>query len=176
MSEAFLGEIRIFAGDYAPKNWALCDGRVMSIRANEPLYVLLGIAHGGDGINTFNLPDLRGRIPLHQGQPNAGPQYPFGSTGGAETVGLSEKHLPTHTHVLQVSSTPGVAASPENAFSAAHRDHKVFASSSPAGSTSRLNRAALAPTGSAIQPHENMPPFLCVNFIICTNGFFPSRE
>ena len=142
----------------------------MPIAENETLFNLIGTTYGGDGQATFALPDLRGRIPIHQGN-NQGESYTVGQQAGAETTTLTVQQMPQHNHAVLASASPGFLASPAGSTFAAHRDHKAFTQGAP--SSALAPTAMLAAGGS--QPHENMPPFLCVSFIICLFGIFPSQ-
>ena len=166
MSQPYVGEIRMFGGTFAPAGWALCEGQLFSISENDTLFNLIGTTYGGDGQQTFALPDLRGRIPVHQGGFN-----PLGARGGTETTTLTVQQIPQHSHTLLASASPGFLASPASSTFAAHRDHKAFTQGAP--SSALAPTAMLAAGGS--QPHENMPPYLCVNFIISLFGVFPSQ-
>lgn len=169
MASPYVGEIRIFAGNFPPLNWAFCDGSILSIAENETLFQLIGTTYGGDGQVTFALPDLRGRIPVHLGTGPGLATVQIGEVAGQETVTLTTATLPAHTHAVQVASAVGHLASPEQAFVAAHRDDRNLggvADTAMAG-------GVLAATGGN-QPHENMPPFLGVSFIISLFGIFPS--
>ncbi len=142
----------------------------MPIAENETLFNLIGTTYGGDGQETFALPDLRGRIPIHQGN-NQGESYTVGQQAGAETTTLTVQQMPQHNHAVLASASPGFLASPAGSTFAAHRDHKAFTQGAP--SSALAPTAMLAAGGS--QPHENMPPFLCVSFIISLFGIFPSQ-
>ena len=170
MSSPYIGEIRIFAGNFAPVGWATCDGQLLAISQNDVLFQLIGTTYGGDGQQTFALPDLRGRIPVHQGQGSGLSNYVLGQNGGAESVTLTTGQLPVHTHAASAASGVGHISEPAGAVPAAHRDYPVFDSApgSPMAAT------AIA-TAGASQPHENMPPYLCINFIISLFGIFPSQ-
>lgn len=141
----------------------------MPIAENETLFNLIGTTYGGDGQETFALPDLRGRIPIHQGN-NQGGSYTVGQQAGTETSTLTVQQMPQHNHAVLASASPGFLASPAGSTFAAHRDHKAFTQGAP--SSALAPTAMLAAGGS--QPHENMPPFLCVSFIISLFGIFPS--
>ena len=173
MATPYLGEIRMFAGSRLIQGWEYCNGQLLSIAENNALYALLGTIYGGDGVNTFGVPDLRGRIPVHQGTLSGGSNYVIGQKLGVESVTVQVNQMPIHTHSLQASSGTGFVASPCNAYFAGHRDHKVFASTTPNGTTT-LNSQAVSSVGGT-QPHDNMPPYLCVNFIIATQGIYPSQ-
>lgn len=171
MSEPFIGEIRMFAGNFAPRGWAFCNGELLAISSNTALFSLLGVAFGGDGRTTFGLPDLRGRMPMHAGMgPGLTPRS-LGARGGVETVTLTTAQLPSHSHALIGTSATPTTAAPTDA-------------QLPTG-TSRVygSGAADAPlAASSIQSaggssaHENMPPYLTVNFIIALQGIYPSRS
>lgn len=167
MAQPYVGEIRMFAGNFAPAGWQFCEGQLLPISENETLFNLIGTTYGGDGQDTFALPDLRGRIPMHQGG-----GFTLAETGGAETVTLTQQQIPGHTHGVLAVSSPGYLASPAGAVVAKHRDHKAFTSAS--SSTVAMSAQMVGATGGS-QPHDNMPPYLCVNFIISLFGIFPSQ-
>jgi microcystin-dependent protein len=172
MSQPFIGEIRIFAGNFAPQGWSFCEGQVQSISQNNALFALIGTTYGGDGVQTFNLPDLRGRIPVHQGTSNVGVSAVLGQLAGTESVTLSSQNMPIHTHAMSASSSPGHVADPSSAFVAADRDFAAFDGSVPSVA---MAATAIGTAGSSV-PHDNMPPFLCVSFIISLFGIFPSQN
>jgi microcystin-dependent protein len=169
MVDPYLGEIRIFAGSREPQGWALCDGRLLSIQENTTLFALLGTSYGGDGVTTFALPDLRGRVPIHQGVLAGGSSYTLGAAGGVETVTLSIEQLPSHNHALLVGAAPGTASDPAGALPAASSDATPYS----ATIDTTMNQAVIGDAGEG-QPHENMLPFLAVNFIIALAGALPS--
>ncbi|WP_240456883.1 phage tail protein [Acidovorax sp. 1608163] len=166
MAQPYVGEIRMFAGNFAPAGWALCEGQLLPISENDTLFNLIGTTYGGDGQSTFALPDLRGRIPIHQGN-----GFILAETGGAEEVTLTVSQIPNHSHALRASAGTGYIASPAGALPARHRDYKTFLNAGPAAQS--MHPSTLSPIGGS-QPHENRPPFLCVNFIISLFGIFPS--
>jgi microcystin-dependent protein len=165
--DPFLGEIRMFGGSFAPVGWALCNGQLLPISQNDTLFALIGTTYGGDGQSTFALPDLRGRLPLHQGS-----GYPIGQSGGLEEVLLTSQTTPAHTHQLSASQTAS-SNSPANTFLAPNPDTSIlqFGGDEPVPYPPNL---VTAQGGS--QPHENRQPFLCVNFIIALEGIFPSQS
>ncbi len=171
--DCYIGEIRMFGGNFAPKGWALCNGQILPIRGNEALYSLLGVNFGGNGQTTFGLPDLRGRVPVSQGKSDEGYEYFMGDKGGAENVTLRISEIPTHSHLFKVSGQNGTAPSPANNVPAAAPIVR-FSDLKP---TAAMDPRALLPQGGS-QPHENMLPYLSINFIIAlTNtGEFPSRN
>jgi len=161
----YVGEIRMFAGNYAPSGWAFCDGQILPISENETLFQLIGTTYGGDGENTFALPDLRGRIPIHQGN-----GFILAETGGAEEITLTVNQIPTHSHMLLASRDAGNSPNPANATLATNNIIDLYSGDSP---DVELHAATLVPTGGG-QPHNNMQPYLCVSFIISLFGVFPS--
>jgi microcystin-dependent protein len=173
MAEKFLGEIRMFGGNFAPRDWALCNGQLLTVNQYEALFSLLGTIYGGDGRTTFGLPDLRGRLPVHAGNgPGLSPRR-LGSRAGTETESLTQAQLPAHAHSLQGSADSGTEAAPEGNFLAS----SSFALS-PYSIEVKLDAAlavGLKQTGGS-QAHHNMQPFLCVNFIIALQGIYPSRS
>ena len=173
MSDPFLGEIRMFGGNFAPRNWALCDGQLLSISSNSALFSLLGTIYGGDGRTTFALPDLRGRVPIHVGSGPGLTNRPIGEKAGVENVTISAAQLPTHTHPMGASSRAGDSASPTGAVPAAVPLTARY-STSPAAAGNEMNAAAVGSAGGS-QPHDNLQPFQCVNFIIAVAGIYPSR-
>jgi microcystin-dependent protein len=165
MSDAYLGEIRMLGGNYAPVGWMMCDGSVLSISQNEALFALLGTTYGGDGQTTFALPDLRGRAPMHQS-----PQYPMGMKAGVESVTLNTNNLAAHTHVPSAQSANGTASSPANAVWAGNSDYTCFTQGAP---NTNFNAGSIGPAGGNV-PHDNMMPYVAINYIIATQGIFPS--
>lgn len=173
MSEAFIGEIRYFGGNFAPVNWEKCAGQLLSIAENEALFVLIGTTYGGDGATTFSLPDLRGRIPVHQGtNPRDGRTYVLGASGGVETVTLTQGQLPTHTHPLQAAAASATTSAAQNMVPASWADTPYAPAT--AGTPKSLHPGASAAAGGNL-PHDNMPPFQAVGYIICVAGIFPSQ-
>lgn len=171
MSEPFVGEIRMFAGNFAPRGWAFCDGQLLAVSQNDALFSLLGTIYGGDGRTTFGLPDLRGRIPIHAGSgPGLSPRR-LGSKGGEEKVTLTVNQLPSHTHTMQASSQAATEALPQNRVPA-QSDEPFYGVDGPF--VNFATQGALTIGGS--QPHTNVMPFLCIHFIIALFGIYPSRQ
>jgi microcystin-dependent protein len=169
----YLGEIRIFAGSFAPANWALCQGQLLSISENDALFALIGTVYGGDGVNTFALPDLRGRAPVHQGQLAGGSTYTHGQIGGVERVSLTTSQLPGHSHTVPHGGA-GTQASPIGHI-LGHTPARDFRyATSTAGATTLAPTAVTAQGGS--EAHENRSPYVALNFIIALAGIFPSRN
>jgi microcystin-dependent protein len=174
MSDAFLGEIRMFGGNFAPRGWAFCNGQILPINQNQALFSLLGTSYGGDGITTYSLPDLRGRAPVHQGQAPGLTPYVLGEKAGTENVTLLVSNLPGHNHALNAVSTGGNQAGPTNNYPAVESTGtSLNYSSGPPNTT--LNTAAMGFTGSNI-PFPIVQPVQCVSFIICLAGIYPSRN
>ncbi|MDR7208661.1 tail fiber protein [Flavobacterium piscis] len=165
MAQPYVGEIRMFAGNFAPAGWMFCEGQLIPISENEPLFQLIGTTYGGDGQETFALPDLRGRIPIHNGN-----GYILAETGGAEQITLTTQQIPAHTHALLATTNLANSASPANAYlSATATGNKIYSTANP---TIPLNAQGISPTGGS-QPHDNFQPYLCVDFIISLFGIFP---
>jgi microcystin-dependent protein len=162
MADPYIGEIRIFAGNFAPAGWAFCDGSLLPIAENDALFILIGTTYGGDGQATFALPDLRGRVPLH-----AGNGYTLGQVGGSEAVTLTEAQLPQHAHPAIYAQGGTPTTSPINGLPASGAVNLFAAAATPAG--------AATTSAGASQPHENMAPFLAISFIIALFGIFPSQ-
>jgi microcystin-dependent protein len=171
MSDTFVGEIRMFAGNFAPAGWMFCEGQLLSISQNDILFALIGTTYGGDGQTTFALPDLRGRLPIHLGTRPAGSTFIIGQAGGQESVALTTSQIPMHTHVASASSGVGHLSEPQDALPAADRDFAAFSDQS----ANTFAPAAVTPAGGGV-PHSNVPPFLCLNFIISLFGVFPSQN
>ena len=174
--EGFLGEIRMFAGNYAPRGWARCDGQLLQISSNAALFSVLGVTYGGDGRVTFALPDLRGRAPIHAGNgPGLTPRM-LGQYGGTEYVTLTEAQIPSHSHTVQINTDSTVATSdnPKNMIPARN------AAATPqygenTNSTMNSNVVSAGNTGGS-QSHPNMQPFITINYIICIEGLYPPRN
>lgn len=172
MSEPFVGEIRMFAGNFAPRGWAFCNGQLIAITQNTALFSLLGTTYGGDGRTTFALPDLRGRVPLHAGNGPGLSDYPLGQRGGVEQVALSIEQMPNHSHALVATSVSADELTPANHTLAVPEEAPIYSASEP---NIVMAKNAIAPTGSG-QPHENRQPYLAMNYIIALFGIFPARS
>lgn len=178
--EYYVGEIRMFAGNFAPVGWSLCDGSSLSIAEYEVLYTLLGTTYGGDGQTNFNVPDLRGRVPLHSGTgPGGLPNITPGAKSGAETVTLTQANIPAHNHQVNGTTATGTAASPAGLYPAtpntAGRNAYLAPATSPAPTLVQMNASSILPTGNGL-PVSIMQPYVAVNFIIALNGIFPSHS
>lgn len=171
MSEPFVGEIRMFAGNFAPRGWALCDGQLLAVSQNDALFSLLGTIYGGDGQTTFGLPDCRGRIPLHAGHGPGLSERRLGAKGGVEKVTLSINQLPSHTHGVNATPEGASSNSPEGALVADSPSVDLFTESAP---SENLSPNAVTSVGGS-QSHTNLMPYLCVHFIIALVGIYPSQ-
>lgn len=172
MSNPFLGEIRLFSGNFAPRGWAFCNGQLLDISINSALYALLGTTYGGDGMTTFGLPDLRGRVPVGQGQGPGLSNRVIGQLAGTEAVTLAANQLPQHTHAPRAVPSSATQTSPANGTWAVTGGPPAYSSGSPGAA---MSSSAIGSAGGG-QPHENMIPFLGLSFIIATEGIFPSRN
>lgn len=169
MSEPFLAEVRMVGFNFAPRGWAFCDGQILPINQNQSLYSLLGTTYGGDGRTSFALPDLRGRTPIHVGSSN-GTSHQLGQKSGEETHTLSVAEMPQHRHEVQASSANADAPIPGgNVLAAANNVYH------DGTNLTGLRSGAIAATGGG-QAHENMQPYLALNFCIALRGLFPSRN
>jgi microcystin-dependent protein len=167
MGQPYVGEIRMFGGSFAPAGWMFCDGQLLPISENDTLFTLIGTTYGGDGQETFALPDLRGRFPMHPGNGHSQAE-----TGGAESVTLTTNQIPVHNHAILAAGTAGTQLSPANNFFAPS-GVQLYADP-PVASPIAMNNKIGGVTGGS-QPHENMAPFLCISFIISLFGIFPSQ-
>jgi len=169
MGQPFIGEIRIFGGNFAPAGWAFCQGQAMPISENDALFTLIGTTYGGDGQETFNLPDLQGRVPIHSGTGGDGITYTLGEKAGVEEVTLTTQQIPVHNHSFLGSSAAATLTNPSGSVvgTSAQVDYLTIAQASVA-----MNSNAITPIGGS-QPHDNMQPYLCISFIISLFGIFP---
>ena len=165
MSQPFIGEIRMFAGNFAPAGWMFCEGQLLPIAENETLFQLIGTTYGGDGETTFALPDLRGRIPVHQGN-----GFTLAQTGGSESVALPVQQIPAHSHGLIASAGKAMQDAPAANTLAQPKASNLYGVVAP---DTAMASQGISATGSS-QPHGNMQPYLCISFIISLFGIFPS--
>jgi microcystin-dependent protein len=167
VAEPFLGQIMLFAGNFAPSGWALCDGQILSIQQNTALFSILGTTYGGNGTTNFALPDLRSRVPVHAGQGLGLSNYVLGQSAGEESVTLNVNEIPAHTHTQPATNGQQTTNRPNTALPA---EGGVYSSTS--------DGSALHPTSSTggSQPHDNIQPYLTVNYVIALQGIFPSRN
>jgi microcystin-dependent protein len=175
MSEPFIGEIRMFAGNYPPLNWAFCNGQLLSISSNETLFSILGTTYGGDGRVNFALPNLQGCVPMHFGTSPAGTLYVLGQTGGVESVTLNANQMPSHSHGVNSSGAGGTQASPVGGYPAVESTGTSLDYIPTATNIGAMNAGMIQNAGGGLA-HENRQPFLCVSFIIALSGIFPSRS
>jgi microcystin-dependent protein len=173
MADPFIGEIRIFASNYAPLGWASCNGSLLPISQYEALYTLIGTTYGGDGQTTFALPDLRGRAPVHQGAAPTLSSYAPGQAGGLESVVLTVSQIPSHDHALVAATGSGTTADPHGNVLAASPSSALYVDG--ATPTDALATAALTPTGGT-DAHDNLMPYVTINYIIALSGVYPSAS
>jgi microcystin-dependent protein len=179
--DSFLGEIKMFGGNFAPRGWAFCNGQLLDINQNTALFSLLGTTYGGNGQTNFALPNLQGRLPMHFGSGQGLSNRSLGEAGGSEAVTLSLNQLPTHNHSLQIpfKNAAGTTDNPSGAVAALAQDaggnnYPIYSKEAPDGQMAPLP-SAVGPSGNN-QGHDNMPPFQCVSFIIALEGIYPSRS
>jgi microcystin-dependent protein len=181
LMDEFIGIIKIFAGNFAPRGWAICNGQLMSISQNTALFSILGTTYGGDGQTTFALPDLKGRVPVGQGTGPGLQTVDLGEVSGEQNHTLIQTEIPAHTHAALVSSADSTQAAATNGASIATPGSlagRSFVSTLGFNTTppnTALNPTSITPTGGS-QPHNNMQPYLGINYIICTDGLYPSRS
>ncbi len=165
MAQPYVGEIRMFAGNFAPAGWMFCEGQLLPISENATLFQLIGTTYGGDGESSFALPDLRGRIPIHQGN-----GFILAETGGAEEITLTVQQIPAHSHALLVTDSLAQESQPASNLPGRTTQGEGYSAQAPGAS---MSPASISPVGGS-QPHTNFQPYLCVNFIISLFGIFPS--
>lgn len=175
--EPFIGQIILFGGNFAPRGWELCHGQLIAISQNSALFSILGTTYGGDGVSTFALPDLRGRVPISSGSGPGLTQHTLGQTGGAESHTLLANQVPSHTHSLMASSAAGTQPSPAGASLGSYGQTAPpsgpYSSESP---TVPMSAGSIGPNGGGGMPVEIVQPYLALNFIIATVGLYPSRS
>ena len=172
MPEPYVGEIRMFAGNFAPNGWMFCEGQTLPISENEVLFQLIGTTYGGDGEETFNLPNLASRVPIHMGTGPDGTTYQIGEMAGTEQETLTIQQIPSHTHPFTVSTNVSQDTSPSNKVLGQSGSGALIYMQDTADTP--LNANSVGPQGGS-QPHENCQPFLCINYIISLFGVFPSQ-
>ncbi|MCU0496011.1 MAG: tail fiber protein [Anaerolineae bacterium] len=169
MGNPYVGEIRMFGGNFAPLGWMLCQGQLLPISEYEVLFQLIGTTYGGDGQETFALPNLSSRVPVHQGQAPGLGSYVLGETGGVETVTLTPSTLPTHNHIVMIANQAATDTTPANTLVPAASVANIY----DVGPDTTLSPSTIQPAGGS-QPHNNIQPILAINFIISLYGIFPS--
>ena len=173
MADPFLGEIKMFGGNYAPRNYATCDGQMQAISQNTSLYSLVGTTYGGDGRTTFGLPDMRSRVPIHQGWGPGLTQRYMGNMVGTESVVLGQNQMPSHTHTVQAATSPtATSTTPVGKVFAATDSKNIYSTDAP---DTDMSQDMIATAGQS-QPHYNLMPFSCINFIIALVGTYPPRS
>jgi microcystin-dependent protein len=170
MGQPYIGEIRMFAGSFAPVGWAMCQGQQVPISQNDTLFNLIGTTYGGDGQETFNLPDLQGRAPIHFGQGSGLQNYGIGQSGGVESVTLNTQQIPSHAHMYMASADAANQITGQNGVVAAPPSLAMYFNAPP---DQALNNASLQYAGGN-QPHDNMQPYLVISFIISLYGIYPT--
>ena len=171
MSEQFLGQIIMFGGPYAIAGWAFCNGQLLSVNQYDALFFLLGTTYGGDGRTTFALPDMRGRVPIHQGQGPGLSNYTLGDKPGSENVSLQANEMPPHRHRFNAEGRLGLNLGPDQALIAEEANTNIYGSGTPPDT---LDGSAIGPSGAG-NPHPNVMPFQCVSFLIALTGIFPPQ-
>lgn len=172
MSNPFIGEIRLFAGSFAPAGWSFCEGQLIPISENDALFTLIGTMYGGDGQSTFALPDLRGRVPVHQGQGPGLSNHVIAEAAGVEAVTLTIQQIPAHTHPMVVSKDQGTQSAPAGKVLASNQSVLMYR---PGVGTQNFDPSAVTITGGS-QPHTNVQPYLVVSYIISLYGIFPTQN
>jgi microcystin-dependent protein len=172
MSEPYIGEIRMFAGTFAPAGWSMCDGQLMPISQNDALFTLIGTTYGGDGQETFGLPNIQSRVPIHMGTGSSGTNYQLAETGGAESVTLTTNQIPIHNHAFVGTTRAANEPSPQGKLTAASAQVQWARIIAP---NAALSNTAVSPVGGS-QPHENMQPYLVITYIISLFGVFPQQN
>ncbi len=167
--QPFVGQLICVGFNFAPRGWLLCQGQLLSIQQNPALFSLLGTTYGGNGVTTFALPDLRGRVTLHYGQGNGLSSYTQGEAAGLESVSLLGSQLPTHSHPVMGSNSESSTTSPGDATFAAGGSYASAVNAS-------MSKSMIAPSGGGSQPHDNHQPYVVMNWIIATEGIFPPRS
>lgn len=189
MSEAYLGEIRIFAGPYAPVDWHLCDGTLIGVNDNQALFALIGTTYGGDGVNTFKLPDLCGRVPIHRGTGTSLTARVLGQTGGSEQATLVAAHLPAHTHSLLATTNPGSSSTPGPTQVLGNTTgmkpggtgnplniYQTQTTVTTVATTVQLHASTIAYNAPSGAPHDSVMPSMPLTYIICMQGIYPQQS
>ena len=174
MGQPYVGEIRMFAGNFAPNGWMFCEGQTLPISENDVLFQLIGTTYGGDGQETFNLPNLASRVPIHMGTGPDGTTYQLGEMAGTEQETLTVQQIPSHNHPAQATNSAGVSQNPSGAVLATPTTAQPNTILYGNDSVVPMNGGSIGPAGGS-PPHETTQPFLCINFIISLFGIFPSQ-
>jgi len=176
MTEHYIGEIRMFGGNFAPRNWALCAGQIITINSNQTLYSLLGTTYGGDGRTSFGLPDLRSRVPMGEGSGPGLTPRPWGLKFGEEWHYLSTNEMPAHTHSLMASKDTADSNNPGNQTLADTGSSWIYQKAADVANTLKEYPTNCLQNAGGTQHHLNMGPYMTINYIIATNGIYPSRN
>lgn len=175
--DAYIGDIRLFAGNYAPRGWMLCAGQLLSISQYDVVFALIGTSYGGDGVTTFQLPDLRGRLPVGQGNGPGLTPYVLGQAFGAEAVTLVSQQMPSHTHSFCASTAnPSTSSSPTNNVFAHSNTDNIYTPLPATGADPQVMNTASVQLAGGTQPHNNIMPTTAINYIMCVEGIFPTRN
>ena len=174
MSSPFIGQVLMFGGNFQIRGWAFCNGSLQSIANNAALFALIGTTYGGDGQNTFALPDLRSRVPVHQGQLGGGGNYSMGQQAGDENVTLTTAQIPAHNHLANCNSGTATSQNPAGGIWALAPDLDTY-SNAPTGAVMKATAIANGPAGGP-QPHSNIIPYQTINYLIALEGIFPSQN
>ncbi|MGH9846814.1 MAG: phage tail protein [Blastocatellia bacterium] len=169
--EGYIAQVILFAGNFAPKNWAFCQGQILQIAQNTALFSIIGTMYGGNGTTTFALPDLRGRAPVGAGQGPGLPNYTIGEQGGEPNHTLLVTEMPLHNHLISANGNPGGSKLTQNCYPASNASTAVY----DAAANTTMNAGMVGQAGGS-QPHNNMQPYLGMNYIICVFGIYPSRN
>ncbi len=176
MADQFVAEIRVFPFNFAPIGWAQCNGQLLAISQNTALFSLIGTFYGGNGTSTFGLPNLQGNFPINQGQGAGLSLYDIGETGGSATVTLLQTEIPSHTHVVNCAATGGTPSPAGAVFGGGGRGKQpAYAAPPPTGTAVNMSASAVAAAGGS-QPHDNLPPYVVLNYCIAMQGIFPARS
>lgn len=175
MADCFLGEIRMFGGNYAPENWVLCQGQTLAISQNDVLYSLIGTTYGGDGVTYFKLPDMRGRVPVHMGTGTGLTPRTIAQSFGTETEAMSAQTMPAHTHTLYAAGSEANLYNPGGNILATNTTASTVQSYTTTNALPISMHASAVQSAGSSQSHNNMMPALCVNFIIALQGYYPQR-
>jgi microcystin-dependent protein len=175
VSSPFIGEIRMFGGNFAPAGWVFCNGQLMPIAENDALFTLIGTTYGGDGQETFGIPNLQSRVPIHAGTGSDGVTYQLGEMAGSESVTLTTQQIPNHTHPWLASLNPATQSNPAGQVTASNSPINIYRTLVPPPPMVNMAANMIAPVGGS-QPHANLQPYLAISYIMSLFGIFPSQN